>query len=563
MSLPSAQRTRLRGALNPRVARVLVFVVGVMAIISTFVFLPAVPVVEVPYVIATDAVDLIAPMVEDFNGLHEETDGSRIHVTWSQSPSGRAVSRMVDGGLEPVAWTPGSSLWADLLNAKAPTKYVVELGPTLVESPQVVAMFRTRADELGFSSSDRLERVLEEASAGHLKFGHTDPNVSTSGLSAVLSEFYLASEKSGDRFRPEDVLDPRVRARVRRWERSVVHYVDIGKDFKDLWCQYGSPFADAAYMQETTLLEFNRVCHTQLVGIYPTDAPLVADYRYIVLHAPWVSPKERSAAEAFGQWLERRLSEDCPAVADKNGFRKRGCVPSLVDRSQPKSSLAGRPDSGALAEVQKQWGELRRPANVMLVVDQTIRMADRGKLASAKEAFADGGPSQPPFLECPRDQDRIGMVAFGGDVKDPVRQTVPLGTYSDARQRDRLKRAIGQLASGRGRAALYDAIDRALSTPGMLNPDTVNTIIVVSVGVDDRSSASITDLEDRVRQLSASTPVQILLVPYSDPRTLTPLTDLVAASLGRTFDDKDTATAADDATDAKIEDVSKFVCQFL
>ena len=110
------------------------------------------------------------------------------------------------------------------------------------------------------------------AARGDLKLAHTDPNISTSGLSAVYSEFELASRAVGQRLTPRTVDDPAILGRVEQWEHGVAHYVDIAKDFRDLWCSRGSQFADAAYMQETTFLELNKECGAQFTAIYPTDA---------------------------------------------------------------------------------------------------------------------------------------------------------------------------------------------------------------------------------------------------------------------------------------------------
>jgi Ca-activated chloride channel homolog len=547
--------------MNPRTARWVISGVGVvvliLAIITEAPGPPPPPIVEVSYVVATDAADLLAPLIKEFDELHKEVAGRRVHVTWTVAPSGTAVKGIRYGTLKPVAWTPGSSLWGGLLDAGTPTDFVQGVGPSLVQSPQVVAVFQTTSATLHLSSSERLQRLLDKSAAGELKLGHTDPNISTSGLSAMLSEFYLASEKNGESLKSQDVRDSRVRDAVRTWETSIVHYLDIGKDFKDLWCNYGPAFADAAYMQETTFLEFNRTCQTQLKAIYPTDIPLVADYPYIVLRAPWVRREQRQGATVFGQWLDRQLSRSCDAVA-ANGFRREGCdVPAELDPSQPRAAPPPPPDPHALSEAQRAWAELRRPANVMLVVDETLAMASSGKLESAREALRG-------FVDCPQSQDSVGMIVFGREVKRPVDEPVPLGHYSDPNQRQRLKQAIERLVTGFGRPSLYDAISRAFNTPEILNRKTINTIIVLTVGIDAGGGTLAPELVERIRQLSGrNVRVQILLVPYSDPAALEPLTDLVEKSLGRVYHDSSSSSVGDDATKGDVADVRKLLCQFL
>ncbi len=108
----------------------------------------------------------------------------------------------------------------------------------------------------------------------------------------------------------------------------MAHYVDIADDFKDQWCKYRQDFADAAYIQETTLLGFNEDCGQQLDAIYRKDVHLVADYPFVVLNVPWVSSSgvQQEHRRLSGEWLDDRLSSDCKLVIDAK-FRKGTCRP--------------------------------------------------------------------------------------------------------------------------------------------------------------------------------------------------------------------------------------------
>ncbi len=557
--------------MNPMITRVALVAVGCAVLIAAIIaeiIEPPKPVVEVQYVITTDAKDLLGPLIGKFNKAGEKSGGRRIEVqvldeteawgvdedNFEGTPSGEALRRINDGALQPVAWTPASSLWGELLTARGMFDLVHEpdRAPQLVRSPQVVAMFTTSAEREGLSETEPLKKLLDLSASGELKFAHTDPRLSTSGLSAVYSEFRLAASSCGKSLTPGTVRDDQcVREEVRRWESSVVHYVDIAKDFIELWCDYGDQFADAAYMQETTFIEANRVCANQFTAIYPTDVPLMADYRFLVLDAPWVSAEERRAADEFGRWLAERLRTECSTVAEEHGFRRQGCPrPPGVGRT-PVTDQKRPPKPTALAEAQLAWTELRRPANVMLVVDASSGMAPAERLPTAKQALSEGEGTQAPFVACPLSQDKIGMMVVGGE---PVVETVvDLAPYDHAHKRALIKEIRALVSRREGRPTIFVALDEILSRPEMQDKGPINTIIVLALGADEGSSASAADLARRVSEL----PVQILAVPYDD-RGTGPLKEIVKASLGRWYPD----SYFEDGS-PQVENVSEFLCRFL
>jgi Ca-activated chloride channel family protein len=542
--------------MNPRVIRTFLVLVALGALVGALgaIIEPA-PEVEITYAYSPDAKSLLEPLIAEFNNAEKVAGGHRVKVTTTEVegvPSGTAVKEIVKGTRKPVVWTPASSLWGRLLAARYGKALVPESNPSLVTSPQVVAMFKASAFDKGLSSPEQpLSRILELATSGDpkLKLAHTKPDASTSGLSAVLSEFDLVANKRGAELSEEDVLGAEQRKDVELIESSIVHYVDIGKEFVDLWCRYGAPFADAAYIQETTFLEANRVCHGRLIAFYPNDVPMVANYPYMVLDAPWVSSDQREAADVFGQWLQDRLSGDCSSVRGA-GFRKDDCVPPGVPRPRGVDLPAPR----VIEAVQGAWADLRRPANVMLVIDTTQQMARGGQIELLKRALSSDERSAEPFVGCPSNRDRVGMLLFGREQDPSVETPVSLDGYT-IEQRVRLTREISHLAEERGNATLYDAIHAALGTAGMQDPATINTIVLLSFGADDGSSkVSHAELAAELKSLQ----VQIVAVSYGD-RPLAALDELVGESQGRHYNDP--TRVNNDPAD--VASVSRFICQYL
>ena len=120
--------------------------------------------------------------------------------------SGEAERRIAARTLEPTAWSPASSLWGRLLDYDADQTWAPADSPSLMRTPLVIAMWEPMAKalgwpdkRLGFADLLRLARSGKGwAAYGHPEFGpfrlvHTNPDFSTSGLSAVAAEYLTAT----------------------------------------------------------------------------------------------------------------------------------------------------------------------------------------------------------------------------------------------------------------------------------------------------------------------------------------------------------------------------------
>ena len=360
---------------------------------------------------------------------------------------------------------------------------------SLVHSPEVLAILKTSLHDFNLTKHSTFADVLAETRAddpqARFKLGHTDPNSSTSGLFAVLAEFTIAAGKSGEALlTAADVESKTVQREVEKTESRIAHYVDIGRDFNKEWCNYGHLFADGAYMQETTLREFDEACPKKpLVAIYPQDAPYRANYPYVVLTGRGTSDSERRAAERLGDYVdEHSLDDNCKQVV-KEGFRKAGCHQT----AKPRVALGSHstPTAKALDKLGEQWREIRRPATVMLVLDASVPMEARARFESAKAALVKHADGQKPFVECMNDnRDRFGLVVFGAD--DAPQLVTPVDEFDQSS----VKETIKTRKTGNGPRRLYDAMllaQNTLNADGMTNPERINTIVLMTSGGDELS----------------------------------------------------------------------------
>jgi Ca-activated chloride channel homolog len=474
----------------------------------------AVDAVPVPFVYSPENEPLLKPLVERFNAEHRA-----IVVKPEVVASGDAESRIARGTLKPVAWSPASSLWGRLLNYEADRELTPRRSPSIVRTPLVIAMWEPMARALGwpdrpigFADLVRLSRSgAGWGDFGHPEWGpfklvHTNPDFSTSGLSAVVAEYYAATGKK-EGLTERDVTSSSARQIVRDLERSIVHYGDTTLFIADQLREHGPGYASAVAMEEVTLLEFNRDrgSRPKLVAVYPEEGTFHSDNPFIVLDADWVDARQRRAAETFQRFLAERIT---PAVAARAGFRPADLdakpvapvsAANGVDPAQPKRVL-GLPDPRVLARLKQTWRVDRKPANVLLVLDSSGSMQDSDRLERAKDGIR-------VFLDQAAPQDRIGLTAFS----DAVVPLVPVGG-----ERERLTAAVDGLIA-EGGTALYDAASSAFTAVRALATDDsrINAVVLLSDGEDTDSAKQLENVLAELDQGDSEQRVRVFTIAYS------------------------------------------------
>jgi Ca-activated chloride channel homolog len=504
---------------------------------------PAAGAIRVSFAYSPEKETLLKPLIERFNREGVQADGRPVFIDASIVASGDAEARIAAGKLKPVAWSPASSLWGRLLNFEADREYVADENPSIVRTPLVIAMWEPLARALGWPDKPvGYEQILDLAldprgwakygkpQFGRFKLGHTNPDFSTSGLSAVAGEYYAATGKR-EGLTEADIAKPKVRREIKAIERAIVHYGDTTLFFSDQLKRYGPAYASAVAMEEVTLVDFNRGRRGgKLVGIYPAEGTFFSDNPFIVLGAPWVSAQKRAGAEAFQRWL---ATEVTPERASRSGFRPgdpdQKAGPPIdaahgADPAQPKRVLS-LPQPRVLARIKESWQEDRKPANVMLVVDTSGSMSEEGKLDQAKQGLQLFLRQLAPF-------DRVGMLTFN----DQVKETVPLAQFST--NRAKLRSAVNDLFPD-GETAVYDATDRGFKAIRDLRDDArINAVVVLTDGEDNQSRMSDREVVDELARQSRSEgrAVRVYTIAYGSQANKDVLADIANASGGKPFE---------------------------
>jgi Ca-activated chloride channel family protein len=478
--------------------------------------------IRVTFAYSPEKEKLLLPLVKRFNAGGTKVGGKAVFVEAVNKSSGDVEAQIAKGTYKPVAWSPASSLWGRLLNFEADRPLVADENPSIVRTPLVIAMWEPMARALGYPRKPiGFRQILQLASDGtgwgrygHPEWGafklvHTNPDFSTSGLSAVVAEYYAATGKK-EGLTEADVTGAKARAAVKGIERAIVHYGDTTLFISDQMRRHGQGYASAVAMEEATLLDFNdhRGSQPKLVAIYPSEGTFYSDDPFIILRGGWVSADERAGAEAFQRYLANEVT---PQIAAEGGFRPADPTAKPVspvdaahgaDPAQPQRVL-GLPEPRVLAAAKRTWRADRKPANILLVLDTSGSMQDEDRLARAKAGlrtfFRDVGPN-----------DRVGLLAFS----DELRRLEPIGPFKA--NGARLRSTVASLFADGG-TALYEAAVEGFRTVRALSDDQrINAVVLLTDGEDTDSSISFDDALRSLRgQGDSPDQVRLFTIAYS------------------------------------------------
>ena len=511
---------------------------------------PSANALRLRFVYSPEKQALIEQLIGKFNSARKKSGGRDVFIDGQVMTSGEAEARISRRRIQPVIWSPASSLWGRLLNYEGDPSWVPRTNPSIIRTPLVIAMWEPLARALGWprrrigfrdvlalATSPRGWAAYGKPQFGTFKLGHTNPDFSTSGLSAVAAEYYAVTGKR-EGLTVADVEDPATRRDIRKIERSIVHYGDTTLFFAEQLAKYGPGYASAVAMEEVTLVDFNENHRgTKLVAIYPSGGTFYSDDPLITLDAPWVTRRQKAGAAVFAAWLKDNLT---PALAARYGFRPADLSAPVgspidaahgADPAQPRRVLS-LPDPDVLARVQQAWRQDRKPANVVVVVDTSSSMSEENKIDQARRGLR-------VFFSQLSPQDRVGLVSFS-DRPSTLARLRPFGLTHR-----RLERLVSELFPN-GNTALYDATGHGVAmVRARRDPTRINAVVVLSDGEDNASSLGRAALLESLRLQSQSEglAVRVFTIAYGRAADRTALQEIADSSGGKAFAGDETQVA--------------------
>ncbi len=553
--------------------------------------------IVVDLAVSSEKASLMAELARQFNGSDaaEMPGGDCAFARPQTKASGGAATLLSEGwdedveGPRPVVWSPASSAWGAIVNqrlADAGAEPIVGDAEPFMQTPLVIAMPEPMAEALGYPETPvgwadilQLARGGEGwAAYGHpewgpFRLGKTNPNFSTSGLSALIAQAY-SSAGSTSGLSSEDLAAPGADAAARAIESAVVHYGDTTLTFLNNWYRTDErgtslTYVSAAAVEEKSVIDYNRgnpdgnldpgerprPPKIPLVAIYPEEGTIYSDNPYIVLDAEWVSEDEKRAAAVFEDFVKQPANQERVL---EFGFRPGNpdvgvgdpvVAANGVDPEQPRTLLE-TPEPPVLVELLDRWADQRKSARVQIVLDISGSMGEpvgdsgQTKLELAKQAAIDA-------LDEFKGDDLVGLSTFTNDgdtgetlIREVV-EAAPVGA-----NREQLRREIDAQIPQNG-TPLYEAVQVAFDDAvAVYEPSRINAVIVLSDGVNEDVTPS--DDRQQLDQLLAdlrrqatgeqARPVRIFPIAYGDKADLDTLERIAEATNSTVYDASDPAS---------------------
>ena len=540
--------------------------------------------------VSPEKFDLLTELAEEFNASDAAKDAEPCaFVRVNRVSSGVGANLLAEGwtdpdrdGPRPVIWSPAASSWGAIVNQRLQEQGKKAIAPTdakpFMVTPLVIAMPKPMADALGYPETpigfgDLLALAQSPegwASKGHpewgpFKLGKTNPNFSTSGLSATIAQYYAATGKQSD-LTLEDLNRPDVDSFMRGVESSVVHYGDITPTFlnglyRDDRAGVGLTYISAVAVEEKSILDYNagnpdgildsgeqpRKPRIPLVAIYPKDGTLFSDNPFFVLNASWVTADQKKAARAFESFVQQEANQ---RKVLKFGFRPGNpAVPVAepivttngVDPAQPQTTL-GVPAPDVLNRLLDKWGEQRKAAKVLLVLDVSGSMGEEvgggeTKLDLAKRASVEA-------LDQFKAEDLVGLRIFSTNIapKEPRHylDLIPFGEI--AGNREAIAAKIQSLVPTEGTPLYRTATDSFEFLKAEYDPARINAVVLLT---DGRNEDTFNDLNATIAKLRAgaegqsSQPVRLFTIAYGQDADKGTLKRLAEATNAASYDASD------------------------
>jgi Ca-activated chloride channel homolog len=507
--------------------------------------------------------DLYLPaIIAEFN----KSVGSQYYVTGYQVSSGTAHTRIAEVVTEkrqdftfgaamlppPTIFQPSVRHWLDLINLQAKQGGK----PNVVEPAQaretaiawvVIAIWESRLNAIqakeGAGKPIGWEELLRVFKTGwqdygiterkQAFYGHTDPTVSSTALSTLISEFYasaIAAGKlaQGERISSEIINDAAVIDGVGAIENGIVHYFDRTTEFIQ-YIARGPSYIDFVALEENDVLRINAGKARddagkfvqvpegdRLVALYPKEGAFRHAHPMAILqNVPWVSNEQATGASLFIDFV---LNPQNQALITNCGFRPANREVPLsylfetqygLQKAVPVDAIEP-PNAELIAEIKSKWEGVKKPSDIVLLIDISGSMAQdvtfpngtvKNKIDLAKEGAYKliDGLKDPAYANT-----RLGLGTFSGEVNP---QLVPLDSLNPSHEA-RLRNAIKNLQTD-NQTNLFDAVYETVEYLGQNGRDNaILGVILLSDGRQDTDRGvnkhSLEKVTETLRQIQST-----------------------------------------------------------
>lgn len=349
--------------------------------------------ISIPFTCSTEKQAWMQASVDAFHKTGASMGGKTIHIDLDLRGSLDGQQKILNGTIQPIVWSPASFLELNQLSSAwqkghAGKDIIINSGAlqakSLVSSPLVFAFWRDRAEAFlrHYPSVDwpSIHDALKQSSWanigglsvwGPVKFGHTRPDQSNSGLLTItLLAYAFYNEERG--LTVPQIDNPQFLSYFNDIEGAVSAFGrSSGTFFDNVVIPLGAPEFDIVATYENLVLTGEKLAitaHQEPLRLFYPSLNIVSDHPFAILQGSWVTSEQQMAAQMFRDFL---LSPQQQRLALTTGFRPStpgiqitDNVPGNVFLQQssynisPKveiTPLANVPTSVVITELIKQW----------------------------------------------------------------------------------------------------------------------------------------------------------------------------------------------------------------
>lgn len=462
-------------------------------------------------------------------------------------------------GPRPDVWVPDSRLWLLVAGSRPDAGAMFPSdAPSIASSPLVIAVRRPVAEAMGWPQRelgwpDVLGLFLQPnlwATVGHpewattMRFGMTDPTLSTSGLAATLA--LLDTDANGEFSDAELTAGVAFTQLLGDMAADTTVLINEQRE-AGATAAPGAPGVAAFPALERDVAAYDVADPSlELVPVYLAQGPIAADFPYAVLQADWVDPVREQAADLF---LAHVLSPAGQQALAADGFRgadqSAGAQTTLPAELGFKATVAPprpHPSPAAVSRLIADWTALQRQSNIIAVMDTSGSM-DEGVPGTGMSRLQLLQQTAVAGFGLLNNQSNIGLWQFSTNLTATTdyREVVPYGplsgTVGDVPRKQALMGAVQQLRSG-GDTALYDTTYAAFKAiQAVWEPNDTNAVLLITDGRnDDDDGLTLPDLLQKLAQEGRpDRPTPVISIAVGPEADADALREISRVTGGRTF----------------------------
>jgi Ca-activated chloride channel family protein len=235
-------------------------------------------------------------------------------ITIDMHPYGSSDSiiSILNGEIFPTIWSPASSIWLPFLNTK--WEDLIGAGEPIVDfeniikiiySPVVIATWEAFNQTHGIKGFLDLHNLNLNHNI-NIRMAHTDPRLSNSGFMSVIMALSAASGTTSENLSLSDLTNVSNQQWLKEFESSAIMYGKSTGFLARYMKSQGPSELNIAFLYENLIRDISSTATGgKIIAIYPEEGTLYSDHPFCILNADWITPEQRSVAEAFLNFLNQ------------------------------------------------------------------------------------------------------------------------------------------------------------------------------------------------------------------------------------------------------------------